>query len=233
MKGSEMEIKVPDGIFRAYVSRPAASPAPVIVVLQEIFGVNADIRATCDELAARGFIAVAPDLFWSDAPGLDLNAWSESDWRQGLALAQKYDLDRGVRDVAATIEAARTIDGSSGKVGVMGFCLGGLMTFLTAARTPVDSAVAYYGGNTDQHVEEAADMATPLLMHLGEEDEFISKDAQQKIKDAFAGNSNVEIHSYPGCSHAFARHTGAHYDAVAAMLANDRTFAFFDRNLRR
>lgn len=229
-KGDLMLIEVPDGKITAYVSRPAA-PSASAVVLQEIFGVNADIRLTCDELAERGFIAIAPDLFWRDAPGLDLNSWSKADWDRSLALYQAYDLDRGVRDIAATVEAARTGEGSSGLVGVTGFCLGGLLTYLTAARTPVDAAVAYYGGNTDQHLDEADAVTVPMLMHLGEEDEFIPKDAQQRISAAFAGKPHVEIFGYRGCSHAFARHTGAHYDPAAAALANARTYAFFDLHL--
>ncbi len=226
-----MEINVPDGAFNAYVARPAAVPAPAVVVLQEIFGVNADLRATCDELAEAGFIALAPDLFWRNAPGLDLNSWSEADWKQGLALYNKYNLDRGVHDVIATIAAARTIEGGTGKVGVMGFCLGGLLTFLTAARGAPDAAVAYYGGGTDQHLGEANTLSVPLLMHLGEEDEYISKEAQGKIKAALGGKPNVEILSYPGCAHAFARHTGAHYDEAAANRANTRTRSFFAQHL--
>ena len=227
-----MQITVPDGSFNAYVARPAETPAPVVIVLQEIFGINADIRATCDELAARGFIAVAPDLFWRDAPGLDLNSWSEADWKRGLELYNAYDLDRGIRDVAAVALAARTIDRGNGKVGVMGFCLGGLMSYLTAARTPIDAAVEYYGGGTDQHLGEVTGVSAPLLAHFGEEDEFISKAAQAAIKAAFAGNAHIEVHSYPGCSHAFARHTGTHYDAAAAAIANDRTYAFLTAHLK-
>lgn len=227
-----MQITVPDGGFNTYVARPAKTPAPVVIVLQEIFGINADIRATCDELAARGFIAVAPDLFWRDAPGLDLNSWSEADWKHGLELYNAYDLDRGVRDVAAVALAARTIAGGNGKVGVMGFCLGGLMSYLTAARTPIDAAVEYYGGGTDQHLDEVTGVSAPLLAHFGEEDEFISKAAQAAIKAAFAGNAQIEVHSYPGCSHAFARHTGTHYDAAAAAIANARTYAFLEAHLR-
>jgi carboxymethylenebutenolidase len=120
----------------------------------------------------------------------------------------------------------------SGKVGVMGFCLGGLMTFLTAARGNVDCAVAYYGGGTENRLNESDTVTVPMLMHLGEEDEFISKDAQRKIKEAFTDNPHVEIHSYPGCSHAFARHTGVHYDPAAASIANGRTWAFFAKHLR-
>jgi carboxymethylenebutenolidase len=106
------------------------------------------------------------------------------------------------------------------------------MTFLTAARGNADSAVAYYPGSAENHLEEAAAVSIPMMVHLGEEDEFISKNAQRNIKDGFASNSEVTIYSYPGCSHAFARHTGVHYDATAARIANDRTWAFFDRELR-
>lgn len=226
-----MQIDVPDGSFAAYVARPATRSAPVVVVLQEIFGVNRDIRTTCDELAARGFIAVAPDLFWRDAPGLDLNSWSDTDWKRGFELYNSFDLDRGILDVEAVIAAARGLDGASGRVGVMGFCLGGLVSFLAAARTDVDAAVVYYGGGTDQHLGEADHVAAPLLMHFGEDDEFISRDAQAAIKVALGDKPNVEIHFYPGCSHAFARHTGAHYDAAAAAAANARTDAFLHSRL--
>jgi carboxymethylenebutenolidase len=227
-----VKITMREGSFDAYVARPANGSAPVVVVLQEIFGVNADIRATCDELADHGFIAVAPDLFWRAAPGLDLNSWSEADWKRGLELYGAYDLDEGVDTVAATAAAARVMAGASGKVGVMGFCLGGLMSFLTAARTPIDAAVAYYGGKTDEHLNEADTLTAPMIMHFGETDEFITPKAQTRIKAAFAGKRNVVIHSYPGCSHAFARHTGAHYDAAASAKANDRTYAFLEEHLR-
>jgi len=221
-----------DGEFAAYVARPCARHAPVLIVLQEIFGVNTDIRGMCDELAEHGFIAMAPDLFWRTNPGLDLNSWSEAEWAEALAIYKSYNLDQGITDVRTAIDAGRSIEGSSGKVGVMGFCLGGLMSFLTAARAKLDAAVEYYGGGTENHLSEAAAVNAPLLMHLGEEDEYISKEAQRQIKAAFANSSNVEIYSYPGCSHAFARHTGAHYDAAAARLANERTLAFLSKHLR-
>jgi carboxymethylenebutenolidase len=164
--------------------------------------------------------------------GVDLSHWTEAEWKKGLSLYDAYDFDVGVSDIADTMAAARTLGGASGKVGVMGFCLGGLMTFLTAARGNADAAVAYYGGGTENHLSEAGAVMVPMLMHLGEEDEFISKDAQRKIKEAFAGNAHVQIHSYSGRSHAFARHTGIHYDPAAASLANAGTLAFFDVHLR-
>jgi carboxymethylenebutenolidase len=227
----KITVKVADGEFAAYVARPTTKIAPAVIVLQEIFGVNVDIRKTCDELAVAGFIAVAPDLFWRTDPGLDLNALNEAEWSKGLAIYQAYDLNLGVKDIAATIRAARDIDGASGQVGVMGFCLGGLLSYLTAARCDVDAAVEYYGGGTENHVDEAGKVTAPLLVHLGEEDEFISKDAQVRIKQAFAANPHIEVYSYPGCSHAFARHSGLHYDADAAALANGRTLKFLTEHL--
>lgn len=224
-------IQTPDGGFQAYVARPDAASAPVVLVLHEVFGVNDDMRLTCDELAAKGFLAVAPDLFWRQEPGVDLNAWSEEEWRKGLALYLAYDRDQGVKDILAAVAAARTLPGASGKVAVMGFCLGGLMAFLTAARGEVDAVVAYHGGDTEKYLDEAAAVSAPLLMHLAEEDEFISKDAQARIKAAFAASPNATIHSYPDRNHAFARHTGAHYHAADAALANGRTWAFLARAL--
>jgi carboxymethylenebutenolidase len=220
-----------DGVFGAYIALPKALPAPAVVVLQELFGVNKDMRRWCDELAAREFIAICPDLFWRQEPGVDLNSWSDAEWEKGLALYAAYDRDKGVRDVVDTAHAARKLDGASGKVGVMGFCLGGLMAFLTAARGTIDAAVEYHGADTDKYLDEAANITAPLLMHLAEEDEFISKEAQAKIKAALSNKPNVKIYSYPGCNHAFARHTGTHYNAAAAAQANGRTWQFLADHL--
>jgi len=226
-----LTIQTPDGAFQAYVARPDASTAPVVVVLHEVFGVNDDMRMTCDELAAQGFLAVAPDLFWRQEAGVDLNAWSDEEWRKGLALYVAYDRDQGVKDILATVDAARAMPGSSGKVAAMGFCLGALMAFLTAARGEVDAVVAYHGGDTEKYLDEAPAVSAPLLMHLADEDEFISKDAQARIKAAFATAPNATIHGYPDRNHAFARHTGAHYHAADAALANGRTWRFLTQAL--
>jgi carboxymethylenebutenolidase len=227
-----IDIKVEDGSFGAYVARPSAAKAPAIVVIQEIFGVNADLRATCDELAGHGFVAISPDLFWRTAPRIDMNTLDEKEWARAFELYQAFDFNRGVSDIAATVVVARGLQGTTGKVGVMGFCMGGLLAFLTAARHSVDAAVGYYGGGTDQHADEGKKLKTPIMLHLAEEDEFISKDAQAQIKSTLGKNPLVEIHGYPGRNHAFTRHNGAHYDAGDANLANGRTQAFFNRYLR-
>ena len=220
-----------DGTFNAYIARSTALLAPAIVVLHEVFGVNADIRKTCDELAAEGFIAVAPDLFWRQEPGVDLGVTSEPDWQHGLRLYQAYDRDAGVGDIRDTLDAVARLPECTGKIGIQGYCFGALMTFLTAVRCRVDAAVAYHGADTEKYLGEVDNLHAPLLMHLGEEDEFISKAAQVQIKAALAGKPNAIVYSYPGQHHAFARHKGAHYDAAAAALANGRTAEFLHLHL--
>jgi carboxymethylenebutenolidase len=227
-----INIEGPDGAFGAYIARPKALPAPAVVVLHEVFGVNADIRKTCDELGEQGFVAVAPDLFWRQEPGVDLSVTSEPDWHHGLRLYQAYDRDTGVKDIKDTLDAVAKLPDSAGKIGVQGYCFGALMTFLTAVRCRVDAAVAYHGADTEKYLGEADKLRAPLLMHLAEEDEFISKTAQAQIKTALASKPNATIYSYPGQRHAFARHNGAHYDAAAAALANGRTSEFLHQQLR-
>jgi carboxymethylenebutenolidase len=229
---NQITINGRNGAFSAYLARPAALPAPAVVVLQEVFGVNADIRKHCDELAKLGYIAVAPDLFWRQEPGVDLIVTSEADWQHGLRLYQAYDRDAGAADVKDTASAVAKLGECSGKVGILGYCLGGLMVYLTAVRYGVDAAVAYHGGDTEKYLNEVEGLHAPLLMHLAEEDEFISKPAQTAIKRALATKPNATVFSYAGQRHAFSRNHGAHYNAAAAALANGRTREFLGQQLR-
>ena len=226
-----IDINTAGGSFKAYIARPAVLPAPAVVVIQEIFGVNADLRDTCDELASQGYLALSPDLFWRMEPGVDLSDQTDAEWKKGFALYTAFDYTSGVSDIASTMQLARSLPGASGKVGLMGYCLGGLMTYLTTARCGADASVVFYGGNTENHLDEAPNIKTPLMMHLGEEDEYISKDAQKTIIAALADNDVAEVFTYPGCSHAFARHRGIHFDKNAAQLANSRTAQFFQLHL--
>ena len=221
-----------DGSFDGYILRPKTLPAPAVVVLHEVFGVNADIRKTCDELVEQGFIGVAPDLFWRQEPGVDLSVTSEPDWQHGLRLYQAYDRDAGAKDVKDTANAVAKLPGCTGRVAVLGYCLGGLMTFLTTVRYGADAAVVYHGGDTEKYLGEVDGLTAPLLMHLAEEDEFISKAAQAEIKAALAKKPNATVYSYPGQNHAFSRHGGAHYNAEAAALAHKRTYEFLRQQLQ-
>ena len=227
-----MSHEVEGGSIGLHIERPQAGSAPVVLVLHEVFGINDDVRASCRELADRGFLAVCPDLFWRIAPGFSLSTWTEADLPRVNEIYRAFDRDQAANDIAAVLHFARTMPGSSGQAGLMGYCMGGLMAFLTSARRGADATVVYYPGEAELYLDEAGAVATAMIVHLGEQDEYISHDAQAAILAAFASNPHVTIYSYPGCSHAFARHSGDHYDAAAAALANGRTWDFLDAQLK-
>ncbi len=229
--GERVTITTTDGAFEAYVARPAQSPAPAIVVIQEIFGVNAVMRQIADDLAAAGYLAICPDLFWRIEPGIDITDQSEAEWKRAFELFNAFDVDVGVRDIAATIDLIRKDPGCSGKVGAVGFCLGGLLAFQTATRTDVDASVAYYGVGIENRVEGAAKLTKPLMLHIAEQDQFVPETAQGVILAALKNHPLITIHTYPGRDHAFARVGGQHYDEADAKLANGRTLTFFQQHL--
>jgi carboxymethylenebutenolidase len=230
--GERINISAADGQFSAYVARPQAETAPAVVVIQEIFGVNQVMRDITDGLAAQGYLAICPDLFWRIEPGIDITDQSEAEWKRAFELFNAFDVDQGVKDIAATIKAIRADPQCSGKVGAVGFCLGGLLAFLTGTRTDADASASYYGVGIENRVAEAEKLAVPLLMHIAEEDQFVPKAAQEIICHALGNHPLIEIHTYPGRDHAFAREGGEHYDAHDAKLAGGRTLQFFERTLR-
>ncbi|HEY2661738.1 MAG TPA: dienelactone hydrolase family protein [Caulobacteraceae bacterium] len=227
MTDERLTITTPAGSFKAYVARPDAKSAPAIVVIQEIFGVNAVMRGVCDDLADQGFIAICPDLFWRIEPGIDITDQSDAEWKRAFELYNAFDVDAGVGDIDATIDLIRGDPQCSGKVGAVGFCLGGLLSYLTATRTGSDASVAYYGVGIDKFTGEAVKLVHPLMLHIAEEDQFVPKPAQELILTALKNHAHIEIHTYPGRDHAFARKGGEHYDAHDAGLANQRTLDFF------
>lgn len=229
--GETITIKGEDGDFAAYMARPAKADAPAVVVIQEIFGVNKVMRDICDDLAADGFLAVCPDLFWRIEPGIDITDQSEAEWKRAFELFNAFEAGPGVRDIAATIDTVRGLPEVNGKVGAVGFCLGGMLAFLTACRTDADASVSYYGVGIEQRLPEADKLARPLLMHIAEEDQFVPKEAQQLILNALKNHPQIEIHTYAGRDHAFARKGGEHYNEADAKLANGRTLAFFQQHL--
>jgi carboxymethylenebutenolidase len=231
MSGESMTITTPDGAFSVYVARPSAAKAPAVVVLQEIFGVNAVMRGVCDRLAAQGYLAVCPDLFWRIEPGIDITDQSEAEWKRAFELFNAFDVEAGLDDIAATIDAVRARPDVNGKVGAVGYCLGGLLAFLTATRTDSDASVCYYGVGIEKYTAEVDKLARPLLMHVAEEDQFSPKPVQQLIQTALKNHPQIEIHAYPGRDHAFARPGGEHYHEADAKLADSRTLAFFHTNL--
>ncbi len=229
---ADTTIKVGDGSFTAYVAAPkGVSAAPGILVIQEIFGVNHVMRELCDGLAGQGYLAMCPDLFWRQEPGIQITDKTEAEWARAFQLFQGFDQDKGAQDLIASLAHLRKLPGCNGKAGSVGYCLGGKMAYLMAARSDADCNVSYYGMAIDSALGEAGGIKKPLLMHIAAEDKYVPKEAQAKIKQALGANGKVTIHVYEGMDHAFARVGGAHYDAAAAKLANDRSAAFFKKHL--
>ena len=227
----QISISGKDGAFAGYLASPASGRGPGIVVIQEIFGVNAVMREVADGLAAHGYFALVPDLFWRLEPGVQLTDKTDAEWQRAFDLMNRFDPDKGVLDIQAAIDALRGREGCTGKVGAVGYCLGGLLAYLTAARTDADASVGYYGVNIQTKLDEAAKIKKPLMLHIAAKDQFVKPEAQKAIQDGLAHNPLVTIHVYPEMDHAFARVGGTHYDKACADLANGRTSTFFRQHL--
>jgi len=220
------------GSFSAYWAEPAGTPRAAIIVIQEIFGVNAGIQRKCDVLAEAGYLAIAPDLFWRLEPGILLDPDIPEQFQQALAWMGKFDQDAGVRDIEATIRAARArLGGDHRKVGAVGYCLGGRLAFMTATRTDVNASVGYYGVGIDGLLGEKHAIAHPVLLHIPEEDHFVDKAAQQRMHEGLDDHPKVTLCDYPGVDHGFATEFGKRRSEESAKLADERTAAFFAENL--
>jgi carboxymethylenebutenolidase len=217
--------------FDAYLALPSSGYGPGIVVLQEIFGVNNYMRQVCDWYAAHGFTAICPDLFWRQEPGIELTDQSEAEWQKAFQLYQGLDVTKAVEDSAAAVEYLRTHPACTGRVGAVGFCLGGNLAWLLSVRFAPDAAVGYYGVGIEKSLPEAGGLSSPLMLHIAGKDQFCPAEAQQQIHAALDPNALVTVYDYPEQDHAFGRPGGRHYDPAAAELANLRTLEFFVRHL--
>ena len=216
--------------FDAYVAQPAGTPKAAIIVIQEIFGVNAGIRSKCDSWAAEGYLAVAPDLFFRMKPGIQLDPDVEPEFQEALGYFGQYNPDDGVKDIEATIHWIRREAGVQ-KVGCVGYCLGGKLAYMTAARTDIDASVGYYGVMIDQMLGEKHGIAHPLLLHVPTADHFVGPEAQAAMHAGLDDHPRVTIYDYEGLDHGFATESGNRRDEAGAQLADSRTKAFFAEHL--
>ena len=218
------------GRLTAYRADPAETPRAAIVVIQEIFGVNEGIRRKCDRLAEAGYLAIAPDLFWRLEPNIELDPDVPEELKRAFGLMGGFDQDAAVRDVEATIRAARAaVDG--GKVGAVGYCMGGRLAFLTAARTDSDACVGYYPVGIPGLLGEAPAIARPLMLHIAGADHLVPAEQQAQTHAGLDTHPKVTLHDYPGVDHGFATEFGARRRPEAAELADRRTAAFFAATL--
>lgn len=227
----DITIDAPDGRFTAYVAKPRVTPAPGLLVIQEIFGVNQVMRETCDSYAEKGYLAMCPDLFWRLEPNVQLTDKTDAEWQKAFDLMGRFDVDQGVADLTTALHALRGMEACTGKAASVGYCLGGKLAFLMATRSDAEANVAYYAVGLDTLLHEAHTITRPLLMHMATEDKFVPKDAQARIREGLADHEMVRIFVYAGNDHAFARAGGEHYDPAAASLANERTMDFLKQHL--
>ncbi len=230
--GQEIRINASDnsGDFNGYLAMPASGTGPGVVVIQEIFGVNHDVRAKADAWAAQGYVALAPDLFWRQQANVQMNTLDDAEWKRAFSLYQGFNFDTGVADLQATISMLRSK--STGKVGTVGFCLGGALAYLCAVNSDADANVGYYGVGIESLLEGAAKISKPLILHIATADTFVLPEAQAKIHAALEANPFVTLYDYADQHHAFSRIGGDHYDAASATLAHQRTADLFAKTLR-
>jgi len=231
MAGQWIDIASADGgRFKGYLASPAAGSGPGILLLQEIFGINASMRAVADYYAEEGYVVLAPDLFWRMEAGVELG-YSEADFGKAMGYYQRFDANQSIKDAADALKVLRGRPECTGKVGALGFCLGGKLAYLVAARTDVDCAVSYYGVGIEADLAEAGAVQGPMVFHFAELDRFAPAEARAQIMAAFAGRSDVEFYLYPGCDHAFAAPERASFDKPATLMAHSRSIALFRKVL--
>jgi carboxymethylenebutenolidase len=211
------------GSFSAYLVEPKNKPAGAVVLIQEIFGVNQSMRESAAEVADMGFFAVVPDLFWRLEPGVDITDKSEAEWKKALDLMNKFDQQKGVDDLKATVAAARKLPGCNGRAATMGYCLGGRLAFMMAEQSDADINVSYYGVGLDALLGDLDKISAPLVVHIADQDEFFPPEGRARVVEAVKGHPRIRAYVYPNANHAFARVGGVHWDARSAVIANGRS----------
>ena len=225
--GRDIEINATDGgTFAAYLTLPENTPAPGIVLLPEVFNTNDHIRSVADGYAGDGFTVLAPDVYWRQEAGCYL-PYTDEGRAKAQSLRADLDTDQFAADLGDTVSALAARAECTGKVGVMGFCLGGKFAYLAATRLKVDAAVSYYGVQIDEHLDEADTLRCPILMHFAGIDPHVPQDAVDAITARMGAQGNVDIHVYAGAGHGFNRSGYPPYSEAAAAPARERTLAHF------
>ncbi|MEX8520111.1 MAG: dienelactone hydrolase family protein [Leptothrix sp. (in: b-proteobacteria)] len=212
----------------AYLALPPSGRGPGLLLLQEIFGVNAHVRAVADQYALAGFTVLAPDLFWREGQRIELD-YVGTDRERAMVLMRTISRAQAVTDMQASLAALRALPACSSRVGAIGYCMGGRLAYTAAALCGVDAAVAYYGGGIANHLELAGLINCPVQFHHAETDASIPPEAVQAVQAAMAqspGSATAEFHLYPGAQHGFNCWARAAYHPASAALAHGRSLTF-------
>jgi len=228
-------ITTQDGDFDAFCALPETTPAPAVLIFQEVFGINDNIRGLAGQLADAGYVALAPDVFWRIERRFERK--DESGLADGIARVQQLDFDLVPDDLTATMAHALAMPECNGRIGAVGFCLGGTLAYLFAATARVDgrgpdAVVSYYGSAVNGMLDLAPRIECPVLFHYGAEDPYIPTEQIDEVESAFAGRSDVVLHRY-AAGHAFSNWDAPTlYDERAASTAWPRTLSFLEKHLR-
>ncbi len=232
MRTENIMLKLRDGEMGAHIAYPERTPAGAIIAIMEIWGVNDTMRRHAQEFAEAGFICLVPDLFWRQEPGVELSERNAAHVQKAFDLYYEFDYDLGVRDMEDTAAFLQSMEGCSGKVGAVGYCLGGKLCYLMCCRTEIDCAVAYYGTYIEHHIREAKNLHRPFMLHMAMKDRWVQAEVNEMLERRLSPNPLVTIHKYPDADHAFARHGGKPYRKQDAERALALSVEFFDRHLR-
>lgn len=218
------------GAFSGYLALPPAGRGPGLLLWQEIFGVNEHIRGVAEQYALAGFVVLAPDAFWRDAPRVELG-YDGEDRQRGIALMGAMKPEQTQADIRAALAALRAHPAVAGaKLGAVGYCLGGRLAYLTAATGEVDAAVAYYGGGIHGMLERAGGIRGGIQFHYAGHDDHIPPEAVERVRAAVSGK-DAEVHVYPGSMHGFNCWARGTYHPASAALALGRSLAFLAQRL--
>jgi carboxymethylenebutenolidase len=227
-----IRVKLRDGVMGAHVAYPDKTPAGAIIAIMEIWGVNDTMRRHAQEFAEAGFVCLVPDLFWRQEPGVELSDKNPEDVKKAFDLYYEFDYDLGVKDMEGTAAFLKTHEYCNGKVGSVGYCLGGKLNYLMCCRsTKMDCAVAYYGTYIEHNIREAKNLSRPFMLHMAMKDRWVQAEVNDLIERRLSPNPLVTIHKYPGADHAFARHGGRTYSKPEADRALALSVDFFRRHL--
>lgn len=219
------------GQFGAYLALPSRPNGGGVIVLQEIFGINANIRAIADSFAEAGYNAIAPDLFWRQEAGVELDPASEPDRERATTLMKGLDQPLAIVDALAAAANLRGLPGANGTVGAVGYCLGGKLAYLLSMQPGIDAAISYYGVAIQAALDQVGQVTAPLLLHIAELDHLCPPEAQAAIEAAVSGYDHITVMRYPDVGHAFARRGGAAFNEQDAERADSATLALLEQEV--
>ena len=231
MRTENIKVKLRDGTMGAYIAYPDKTPVGAVIAIMEIWGVNDTMRAHAKEFAEAGFVCLVPDLFYRQEAGVELSDRNPEDVEKAFELYYHFDYDQGVEDMVDVGEFMKTLPEVSGKVGAVGYCLGGKLCYLMCCRTDIDCAVAYYGTYIEHNIREVGNLHRPFILHMAMKDRWVQKEVNDLLERKLSPNPLVAIHKFPGADHAFARHGGLTYSKPEADRALTLSIDFFHKHL--